>query len=178
MSSFQVVAIPTEIAESVRATQKAPGYGFAAQREVAAGRAPCRHCLQLIRPQEEELLLFIYDPFREVGEPPLPGPVYIHADRCERAIGERSFPEQYRGRALTLAAYGDQRMLLDERRVACGDEEEQAEGLLQNPAVKYIHVRSTEAGCYLFRLDRASTVEPNPRQSQRSVKERHSGPTL
>jgi hypothetical protein len=29
-----------------------------------------------------------------------------------------------------------------------------AEELFANPAVKYIHVRSTEAGCYLFRLER------------------------
>jgi len=153
MNSFQVVAMPTEVANAVRATQKAPGYGFPAHREVAAGRAPCRHCLQLIRPHEEELLLFTYDPFREVGEPPLPGPVYIHAERCERTVGESSFPEQYRGRPLTLAAYGDQRTLLEERRIT-GDEQKQAEGLFQNPEVKYIHVRSTEAGCYLFRLDR------------------------
>lgn len=155
MSSFQVVAIPTEVAESVRVTQKAPVYGFPAHREVAAGRAPCRHCLQLIRPQEEELLLFTYDPFRETDEPPLPGPVYIHAERCERTVGERVFPEQYRGRALTLAAYGHHRTLLEERRVTGGEEGEQAEELFRNPEVKYIHVRSTEAGCYLFRLDRA-----------------------
>ena len=155
MNSFQVVAIPTEVADSVRSTQKAPVYGFPAHREVAAGRAPCRHCLQLIRPQEEELLLFTYDPFREVGEPPLPGPVYIHAERCERAVGEHAFPEQYHRRALTLAAYGEHRELLEERRITAGDEQEQAEKIFQNLEVKYIHVRSTEAGCYLFRLDRA-----------------------
>ena len=154
MSSFKVAAIPTEIAESVRATQKAPVYGFPAHREVARGRAPCRHCLELIRPNDEELLLFTHDPFRELGEPPLPGPVYIHADACNRNAGGRAFPEQYRGRALTLAAYGNERKLLEERRVADGNEDQHAERMLQNPEVKYIHVRSTEAGCYLFRLER------------------------
>jgi len=81
MNSFQVVVITTEVAESVRATRKAPVYGFPAHREVAAGRAPCRHCLQLILPGEEELLLFTYDPFLELGQPALPGPVYIHAEK-------------------------------------------------------------------------------------------------
>src|SRR5262252_795394 len=105
MGLFRVTAIPTAVAESVRSTQKAPGYGFPAHREIAAGRAPCRHCLRLICKEEEELLLFTYDPFRETGEPPLPGPVYIHAEKCERATGRRSIPEEYRGRSLTLAAY-------------------------------------------------------------------------
>jgi Protein of unknown function (DUF1203) len=154
MSSFQVVAIPTEIVESVRTTGKAPVYGFPAHRETAAGRAPCRHCLQLIGLHEEELLLFTYDPFRELGEPPLPGPVYIHAQNCERRTKEHSFPEEYRGRLLTLAAYGDNRTLLAEKRLSGGGEDDEAEKIFADPAVKYIHVRSTEAGCYLFRLDR------------------------
>jgi Protein of unknown function (DUF1203) len=154
MNSFQVVAIPTEVAESVRATGKAPGYGFPAHKELTAGRAPCRHCLKLIRVQEEELLLFTYDPFRELGEPPLPGPIYIHAEKCERTTEQRSFPEEYRGRPLTLAAYGTDRVLLKERRVSGGAEEGEAETLFADPAVKYIHVRSTDAGCYLFRLER------------------------
>jgi hypothetical protein len=156
MSSFQVVAIPTDVAESVRATGKAPGYGFPAHKETAAGRAPCRHCLELIRVQEEELLLFTYDPFHELREPPLPGPVYIHAEKCERKTGERGFPDEYRGRLLTLAAYGEDRILLKERRLSAGGEEEEAEKLFADPAVKYIHVRSTEAGCYLFRLERST----------------------
>ena len=67
MSSFQVVAIPTEVAQQVRATGKSPIYGFPAHREIAAGRAPCRHCLQLIQRDQEELLLFTYDPFRELS---------------------------------------------------------------------------------------------------------------
>jgi hypothetical protein len=161
MSSFQVIAIPTEVAESVRATGKAPVYGFPAHRETASGRAPCRHCLQLIRLHEEELLLFTYDPFRELAELPLPGPVYIHAENCERRTEQHSFPEEYRGRLLTLAAYGENRALLAEKRLSGGDEDEEAETLFANPAVKYIHVRSTEAGCYLFRLDRnAQKQEP------------------
>lgn len=154
MSSFQVAAIPSEVAEFVRATGKAPVYGFPAHREPAGGRAPCRHCLRLILPHEEELLLFTYDPFRELGEPPLPGPVYIHAEQCQRNEAQQSFPEEYKGRLLTLAAYGEDRRLLAEKRLTGRGEAEEVENLFADPAVKYIHVRSTEAGCYLFRLDR------------------------
>ena len=155
MNSFQIAPISTEVAESVRATGRAPQYGFPAHKEVASGRAPCRHCLRLIRAHEEELFLFTYDPFQPLGVPPLPGPVYIHAETCERLVGATFFPEQYRGRALTLAAYGDDRRLLAEVRLSDGHEDAEADRLFGNPEVQYIHVRSTEAGCYLFRLDRA-----------------------
>ena len=154
MSSFRVAAIPTEIAESVRKTGKDPQYGFPVHMEVAAGRAPCRHCLRLIRMREEKLFLFTYDPFQELGVPPLPGPVYIHAGPCERHVGASSIPEEYRGRQLTFAAYGTSRQLMTELRLTNGNEDEEAQALFANPVVKYIHVRSTEAGCYLFRLDR------------------------
>jgi len=155
MSSFRVVAIPTEIAEQVRATGKSPNYGFPAHREVAAGRAPCRHCLKLIQKNEQELLLFTYDPFRELGEPPLPGPIYIHAMKCPRHAESDVIPEEYRGRLLTLEGYGQNRALVKEIRVRDGAEERAAEELFSEAKIRYVNVRSTEAGCFLFRLERS-----------------------
>lgn len=154
MNSYRVVAIPSEVAEQVRNTGKSPNYGFPAHREVATGRAPCRHCLKLIRKYEEELLLFTYDPFRELGEPPLPGPVYIHASECARHPESDVIPEEYRGRQLTLEGYGENRALLKEIRVSEGAEERAVEQLFREATIRYVHVRSTEAGCFLFRLDR------------------------
>ena len=155
MSSYRVVAIPSEVAEQVRNTGKSPNYGFPAHREVAAGRAPCRHCLKLIQKNEEELLLFTYDPSRELGEPPLPGPVYIHAAECPRHPESNVIPEEYRGRLLTLEGYGENRALVKEIRVKDGAEEGAAEQLFDEAKIRYVNVRSTEAGCFLFRLERA-----------------------
>jgi hypothetical protein len=154
MSLFRVVAIPSEVAEQVRNTGKSPNYGFPAHRELAAGRAPCRHCLRLIRKDEEELLLFTYDPFRELGEPPLPGPVYIHAENCARHPESDVIPEEYHGRLLTLEGYGDDRALVRELRVKDGAEEHTAAQLFSDAKIRYVNVRSTEAGCFLFRLER------------------------
>lgn len=154
MSLYRVVAIPSEVAQQVRNTGKSPNYGFPAHREVAAGRAPCRHCLKLIRKNEEELLLFTYDPFRELGEPPLPGPVYIHAEECARHPENNVIPEDYRGRLLTLEGYGKNRALVREIRVSEGAEERAAEQLFSEAEIRYVNVRSTEAGCFLFRLER------------------------
>jgi hypothetical protein len=154
MYSFQAVAISSKVAEHVRATGKSPNYGFPAHRELAAGRAPCRHCLKLIEPGREELLLFTHDPFRELGEPPLPGPVYIHAEECPRYAGSDAIPSEYRGRLLTLEGYGEGRALLREVRTRDGSELAAAEEMFRDERVRYAHVRSTEAGCFLFRLER------------------------
>src|SRR5712664_2077043 len=139
MSSFRVVPISSEVAEQVRNTGKSPIYGFPAHREVAAGRAPCRHCLRLIRKDEEELLLFTYDPFRELGEPPLPGPVYIHATECPRHPENDFIPEEYRGRLLTLEGYGQNRALVKEIRVSDGAEERAAEQMFGEAKICYVN---------------------------------------
>ena len=55
---------------------------------------------------------------------------------------------------LTLFAYGGERKLISEIRVADGEEEKVSSEMFANSEVKYVHVRSTEAGCYLFRLER------------------------
>src|SRR5438552_14190473 len=161
MNSFHAVAIPTEVADSVRSTMKSPKYGFPAHREVAAGRAPCRHCLKLVRINEEELILFTMDAFHGLpnGEtvPPSPGPVYIHAEKCPRYAAhetQNEIPETYRGKLLTLEAFGPDRKLLAEVRASNSQEEKIAQQLFANQDVKYIQVRSTEAGCFLFRLER------------------------
>lgn len=154
MSAYRVVAIPTEVANEVRATMKAPTYGFPAHKEITAGRAPCRHCLELIQKNEEELILFTYDAFQGQGVPALPGPVYLHAKNCERYAEGRGFPAAYRKQFLTLEAFGAERKRVAEVRLKDGEEETAAQELFANPEVDYIHVRSTGAGCYLFRLER------------------------
>jgi hypothetical protein len=108
----------------------------------------------LIRKDEEELLLFTYDPFRELGEAPLPGPVYIHSENCPRHPESNVMPEEYRGRLLTLEGYGAERVLMKELRVSNGEEQHAAEELFSEARIRYINVRSTEAGCFLFRLER------------------------
>lgn len=155
MNSFRVVAIPTAVAQYVRTSGKSPIYGFPVHKEIAAGRAPCRHCLRLIQEHKEELLLFTYDPFREVGAPPLPGPVYLHAEECPRHSEDQKFPEAYEGRKLTFDAYREDGELIKGTFVTGDRQGEIANRFFENPEVRYIHVRSTEAGCFLFRLERA-----------------------
>jgi hypothetical protein len=63
-------------------------------------------------------------------------------------------PEEYRGRQLTLEGYGENRALVKEIRVSDGREEQVALQLFREARIRYVNVRSTEAGCFLFRLER------------------------
>lgn len=145
----------TTLAETVRATRKAPIYGFPAHQEIAIGRAPCRHCLELIRPHDEELILFIYDAFHGQGVSPSPGPVYIHAESCRQYSGSGQIPPQYESQPLTFEAFGAERKRLGETAIRESNGDLALQELFQDSAVRYVHVRSTTAGCYLFRVERA-----------------------
>jgi hypothetical protein len=159
MQELKIVPMSTAVAETVRSTMKAPVYGFPAHRESAVGRSPCRHCLKLIRPNEEELILFTFDAFHGQGVPPMPGPVYIHADSCVPFVGNGELPDGYRGQPLTFEAFGEGRKRLAETFIHQADADAALQELFQDPAVKYAHVRSTTAGCYLFRVERAEPGE-------------------
>jgi len=154
MIGFQVTAIPTEVAQQARAMRRSPQYGHPAYEELLSEAGPCRHCLRLIR-AGEHALLFTYDPFRGDARP-LPGPVYIHAEPCIRYRESNEFPAELRDSPRTLAAYGTERRILGEILVpANGDFEGGMASLASNSEVGYVHVRSTTAGCFTFRAERA-----------------------
>lgn len=152
--TYRVVAIPTKVADLVRSSLRSPGYGHPAHVEVATGYGPCRHCLRDFQVGQQQRILFTYDPFHGIEDFPLPGPIFIHADGCERFADEAGFPEDLRSHRLTFAAYGAGRRLLSEERVADGKVEPLISKLLERGDVKYLHVRDTEAGCYDFRIER------------------------
>lgn len=154
MPSFLIVAIPTEVAESVRATMRAPVYGHPAQVELAAEPAPCRHCLRLIKAGVEREILFTYDRFAGVESLPLPGPIFVHADACQRYRENAGFPDELRSSPRTLEAFARGRRLLTQEYVTDGRMEAVIEQFFARPDVDYILVNSTTAGCYTCRIER------------------------
>jgi hypothetical protein len=155
MVPIRVIAIPTKVAESVRATMKAPGYGHPAHTEVAAGYGPCRHCLRKFEIGKERRVLFTYDPFFEIENVPLPGPIFVHANECARYPEDGVYPPELRDVPAVLCAYGEGRKLLEEIGVTDRNQPAVAETLLQRPEVRYVHIRDLSAGCYDFRIERA-----------------------
>ena len=155
MIPIRVVAIPTEIAEAVRRTQKDPQYGHPAHTGIAGEGAPCRLCLKIIAAGEENATLFTYDAFKGTESLPLPGPVYIHAQACARYPEDGGFPAALRKSSRTLNAYARGRRLVAVAYVENGSVDAKIEELFAGTEVDYIHVRSTTAGCYTFRIERA-----------------------
>jgi hypothetical protein len=154
MQNLRIVALETELAEQVRSTLRASVYGFPAHTEIAVSSAPCRHCLRTIMPGERAIL-FTYDRFHGKESLPQPGPIYIHADCCQRYPEDASFPEELRNSPRTLEAYGIGRTLKAQEYVNDGHFEPAIEKLFANPDVNYVQINSTTAGCFTFRIERA-----------------------
>lgn len=156
MLPIRIVAIPTEVAESVRTTMKAPVYGFPAYAELGVDAAPCRHCLRLIQAGEEARILFTYDRFSGIESLPQPGPVYVHEKSCPRYAEEAGFPEELRSSPRTLEGYARGRRLVAQEYVTDGKFEPVIEKLFAQPEIDYLQVNSTTAGCFTFRIERGN----------------------
>jgi len=151
---FRIIALPTRIADSVRATMRAPGYGHPASVEIAAGPGPCRHCLRSFAIGTDQRILFTYDPFCDNESLPLPGPIFVHADACERYVESAGFPHDLRSLPLTFNAYVRGRKLVSQAYASNGDVDEVVSGLFARQDVDYVHVRRTDAGCFACRIER------------------------
>lgn len=154
--NFRIVPLPADLCDEVRRTRRAPGYGHPAHGEVATGYGPCRSCLAPFEKGVDRRLLFTFDPFRDLEPLPLPGPVFVHEVACPTYERVHEFPAPLRFIPLTLNAYDGGRALREVSYVdPDGDAEDAIVRLLRRPDVRYLHARNTEAGCYMFRIERA-----------------------
>ena len=65
-------------------------------------------------------------------------------------VGDRDLP-------LTFEGYGRERWIVARERVADGEVEPALQRLLANADVEYVHVRNTEAGCFIALVERDET---------------------
>jgi hypothetical protein len=155
--------IPADVADAVRETMKSPQYGHPAHRERAGGTGPCRSCLRTFEVGAEDRLLFTYQPFSDPESLPAPGPVFIHADTCQR-YDALELPPDFRELPLVVEGYGPGGRLLIQERVV----DEMPEVVLARafavPGVVHGHIRNGEAGCFMARVERhdAASGAPTP----------------
>jgi hypothetical protein len=149
---FCIVPLPTEMAERARrlAADGAPDHAIVIADSPTG--YPCRHCLRFVQPGER-VVLFPYaaippgHPYSESG------PVFVHAEPCERYSATREYPSDFRN-GRVFRAYNANYGMIDAE-VANGSEPEAVvEKLLQNPETAFVHVRSVTHGCYTFGVER------------------------
>lgn len=158
---IRYVALPTD---RVRELQNGASddYGLAPERRRSDGvGVPCRHCLRNVRAGEDYLIL-AYRPFPELQPYAETGPVFLHADECERAPETDVIPELFRATPdYIVRGYGhDDRIVYGTGAVTsthqiCNRSHE----LLQRPDIAYLHMRSARNNCYQCRIERATGQE-------------------
>jgi hypothetical protein len=154
MNRLKITAMATSDAQRVR-TLLSDEFGNELSPQISDGSAPCRHCLRYAS-AGDRLLLFSYKPFEKPAPYQEIGPVFVHADGCERFSGGGVFPADFSQRPLVLRAYDAQDNIHDSQVYAdAGGAERAAQDLLADPAVAYVHARSRSTGCYMFRIERA-----------------------
>jgi hypothetical protein len=153
--SFTVRGIPQNVADEVRRTRRAPGYGHPAHLEVARGTGPCRCCLRPFVVDVDERLLFTYRPGGDASTLMAPGPIFIHADHCAAYAGS-GFPPGLRSLPLALEARADRSRVLALTRADGAAAEIEIERLLGSGETGWLHLRHAVAGCFIARVERAA----------------------
>jgi Protein of unknown function (DUF1203) len=142
----------------------ADAHGQPAVLRIAEGPAnPCRHCLELIRPGDEKLVL-AYRPFGTLQPYAEVGPVFLHRRACERYAG-RSVPAWFAflDPAIVRGYDREDWILYETGAVVRGTDVQAAcEKILSDEAVAYVHVRS-KFNCFQCRVDRAPSDGPDSR---------------
>jgi hypothetical protein len=151
-SNFRIVPLATQVAEAARraAASGAPDHAVIIADSPSA--FPCRHCLQWANPGER-VILFPYasvppgHPYSESG------PIFVHAEPCERYAATEEYPADFR-KGRVFRAYNEDYDMIDAE-VANGAEPEAViEKLLKNPETALLHARSVTRGCYTFGIER------------------------
>jgi hypothetical protein len=151
-SSFRIVPLRTEIAEAARAAAAAGVPDHALVTADSPEAYPCRHCLRWAE-IGERMILFPFAaiaPGRPYSES---GPIFVHADPCERYAATEEFPVAFRA-GRVLRAYNSQHDMIAAE-VANGEGPEAViERFLQKPETAFVHVRSISRGCYAMEIER------------------------
>jgi hypothetical protein len=152
-ATFRIVALSTEVAETARRAAQSGAADHAVVEVDSPTGYPCRHCLRWAQPGEH-VILFPYasipagHPYSESG------PIFVHAEACERYSATEEYPAEFRN-GRVFRAYDANRNMIDAE-IANGDDPgEVIEKLLRNPKTEFVDARSVTRGCFTFRILRA-----------------------
>lgn len=150
--NFRIVPLQSDVVDAARHAAAAGASDHAIITADSPDGFPCRHCLQWAKPGERVILF----PYASVppGHPYWEsGPIFVHAEACERYDAIREYPSGFRN-GRVFRAYNSNYDMIDAQ-VADGSEPEAVvEKLLKNPETAFVHARSVTRGCYTFGIER------------------------
>ncbi len=155
---IRYVAMPTDRVHALQGGAL-DDYGMPPERRISDGdKVPCRHCLRNVRAGEPYLIL-AYRPFPELQPYAETGPIFLHAEPCDRAPETDVIPDLFRATPdYIVRGYGpDDRIVYGTGAVTpthqiCN----RAHELLQRPDIAYVHMRSAKNNCFQCRIERAT----------------------
>jgi hypothetical protein len=152
-SNFHIVPLPTEIAEAARRAVNAGAADHALITVDSPESSPCRHCLRWAQ-LGERVILFPYaaipsgHPYSEMG------PIFVHADECQRYSATNEYPADFRN-GRVFRAYDANYNIIDAQALNGSEPEVVIKNLFQNPDTEFVDARSITRGCFTFRVQRA-----------------------
>ena len=131
----------------------ADGHGNRVRPFAATGQGePLRCCLRYADPGER-IALISYAPFEHPSVWREVGPVYIHAASCEGYTQTAELPDQLATGPRVLRTYRDDDTMNYEHNTVVADDAQLRtiiEGLLCEPDVATVHVRTLAPQCFLY----------------------------
>jgi uncharacterized protein DUF1203 len=152
-STFRILPLPTEIADAARRAVDAGAADHALITVDSPGSSPCRHCLRWAQ-AGERVILFPYaaipsgHPYSETG------PIFVHANECQRYSAINEYPADFRN-GRVFRAYDSKYNIIDAQVMNGSETEVVIQQLFENPDTAFVDVRSVTHGCFTFRVQRA-----------------------
>jgi Protein of unknown function (DUF1203) len=152
-TAFRIVPLRSEVAEQARRAAESGAKDHAVITADSATGYPCRHCLSWAQPGER-VILFPYaaipsgQPYSETG------PIFVHANECQRYSTINEYPADFRN-GRVFRAYDSKYNIIDAQVTNGSEPEVVIESLFQNPDTAFVDARSVTHGCFTFRIQRA-----------------------
>ena len=159
MKQFKIIPLSEENADRIRKTKK-DDFGHDADERIATGKGSCRVSLKPFKVGEDTRLLISQSPFSIDNIFNQPGPIFIHKEKVESYKDIHHFSPEIKADKghfhLTLIGYNEKQLMILAKLVGEQDVDELILKIFnENPKLVYLHARSAEACCFIFRIERA-----------------------